>query len=220
MTNSTQPSIAVLADVIGSRSHADRSSLQRSIEEVLERSHQLVTPIEPFNATVGDEFQAVYPTIACAIAATSYIQLALPPDAELRFGLGQGRTSTVISSTSSDIQDGPGWWRARQAIEEVERLQSNRPHARTWFITENPDAESLANAYLLLRDFVIGTMSVSAKRYAQKSMEGLTQKDIAQEAGVSPSAVSQALRKSGANMVIEGLQALGHADTERHPWLS
>ena len=64
--------------------------------------------------TVGDEFQGSYPSVGGAIDAALTIRLAVAPDIDVRFGIGWGAV-TVLDATTG-IQDGPGWWTAREAI--------------------------------------------------------------------------------------------------------
>ena len=69
--------------------------------------------------TVGDEFQGTYATLGEAVEAALRVRLALLPEVDTRFGLGRGEV-TVLDARRG-IEDGPGWWAARAAIEEVDR---------------------------------------------------------------------------------------------------
>lgn len=203
--------VAVIADIVGSRSHPDRAALQHRIEQALQADTAAVSPLEPFAATFADEFQAVYASLPDALAATLLVQLGLDEGASLRFGLGLGATSAVPSRTSDRIQDGPGWWHAREAIEQVEELQSRQPAARTRFRGPDPAQQAVTNAYLLLRDQLLETMSVRARGYARGMAQGMPQSDIAAQFGVSQSAVSQSLRRTGALPLLDGLDGLNRS---------
>lgn len=72
--NTTAP-VAVIADVIGSRKQGDRTEVQRSAEAALDRIAEAVPPLEPFRATVGDEFQAIYASRSQALGATLFAGL-------------------------------------------------------------------------------------------------------------------------------------------------
>jgi hypothetical protein len=124
----------------------------------------------PLRITVGDEEQGTYATLPDALASLLLLQLALPGDIQCRFGLGVGPVRTIEVSGGA-IDDGPGWWAAREAIDTVHRKQQRAaPRARTW-VAAAPGADALmqstvsvANAYLLARDEVVGGMSERTRR--------------------------------------------------------
>lgn len=205
--NDARP-VAVIADVIGSRSHEDRGHVQRTVEHVLDRTADVVVPIEAFRATVGDEFQAVYASRNDALRATFFAGLLSRQGVQLRFGLGEGRTGRVPSRTSDRIQDGPGWWHAREAIDTVSAQQRRFPLLRSWYTSESPEQDQVINAYLLTRDQLLGGLSVRARDYAQGVVLGGSQTSVAAEHGVSQPAVSKLLRESGAAALIEGFRTL------------
>lgn len=198
--------VAVIADVIASRQQADRAELQENLEAALAKVSDMVEPVAPFRATVGDEFQAVYGTRDQALRATGYAGLLPELGALLRFGLGQGQISSVPSSTSDQIQDGPGWWNAREAIERVEAQQTRLAFLRSWYISDSAQQGTAINAYLLSRDRLLDGLSVRARDYARGVVQGKSQKAIAAEYGVSQPAVSKLLRDSGAQALIEGFR--------------
>lgn len=209
--------VAVIADIVRSRSHADRSRLQEQIEAVLLDAEEAAEAHEPFTATVGDEFQAVYGSLPAALAATLHIMLALPSGTSLRFGLGLGGVTPVDSRTSTAIQDGPGWWRAREALVRAEEAEAHRPSRHTWLRGPDPAQEATVNAYLLLRDMLIDGMNDRTRSYARGAAQGKPQAAIAEAHGVSQSAVSQALRRSGASELLEGMRLLEQASAAADP---
>lgn len=207
--------ISVLADIVGSRRLDDRSSAQRTIEAAIARVHgDLPVAVHPLAPTVGDEFQGVFGELEHALASVLLLRLALPDGLECRFGVGVGDIRTVPSAAGA-IPEGPGWWAAREAIEVVHaRQQRAVPALRTWVVGgEEEDALmhrqiSLANAYLLSRDQVVGAMAERTRRLVYGRCLGRTQKQLAEGEGITQSAVSQALTSSGAAGVVEGYRLL------------
>lgn len=199
---------ALIADVVGSRAGGERAEVQRSVEQLLLRVSDVVAPVQPFIATVGDEFQAVYSSRNSALRATLYASLLAEDTADLRFGLGEGGVSDIPSGMSERIQDGPGWWRAREAVEGAEERQRKFPFLRTWFVGAEESSGVITNAYLISRDRLLSQLSVSARNYARGIVEGRSQKEIARAYGVSQPAVSKLLRESGAHVVLEGFKML------------
>ncbi|TQJ32440.1 SatD family protein [Microbacterium sp. SLBN-146] len=207
--------VAVLADIVGSRRLPDRaaaqSTLDGAIAQVEREFPDLVRPLRP---TVGDEQQALYPDLDSAMAALLLLQLTLPEGLECRFGIGVGDVLTVPAAGGS-IPEGPGWWAARDAIEMVHSLQKRTaPRARTWVVAaERDDAHMerttrLANAYLLARDEIVGSMSARARRLTYGRCRGIAQRDLAESEGITQSAVSQALAVAGAASLIQGFLEL------------
>lgn len=209
--------VAVTADIVGSRRLADRAGAQRTLDDTIARvERDLPLADRPLRPTVGDEQQAVYPSLDAALASLLLLQLALAGGVECRFGLGIGPVSTVASA-AGDIPDGPGWWAARKAIDTVHALeQRTAPQARCWVVAASDTSEQeraaarLANPYLLARDQLVGAMSERARRLAYGRCLGVTQRELARQEGVTQSAVSQALANSGAHAVVEGFRVLRH----------
>ncbi|QIG38075.1 hypothetical protein G5T42_00055 [Microbacterium sp. 4R-513] len=207
--------IATIADIVGSRRLVDRADAQRMLDTTIEEiEKELPLALEPLRPTVGDELQGVYATLDHALASLLLLQLALPDDVGCRFGLGIGPVET-FDSASGRLQDGPGWWAARAAIETVHAKQQRAaPSARTWVVA-SPDedagvhtAAALANSYLLARDQLVGTMNERARRLTLGRCLGRTQRDLARQEAITQPAVSQALASSGAAAVVEGFLVL------------
>jgi hypothetical protein len=67
-------------------------------------------------------FRAPTRPVGEAIDAALSIRLALRPDIDIRFGVGWGEITLLDEATR--IQDGPGWWAVRQAIEWTAAAQA------------------------------------------------------------------------------------------------
>lgn len=213
--------IVVIADIVGSRALPDRDAAQRAIEDAIARveaERPLAATV--LAATVGDEFQGIYETLPDALCSLLLLQLALPDGIRCRFGIGVGEVGAVDSAQGA-LSDGPGWWAARDAIEQVHRMEDRAvPSARTRIVgAPGQDADMAAtilyaNAYLLTRDEIVGTMSGRARRLTYGRCLGVTQRALARAEGITQSAVSQALAASGAAPVVAGFQALS-AEADR-----
>ncbi|MGP3535174.1 SatD family protein [Microbacterium sp. RD1] len=208
-------SAAVIADIVGSRRLGDRGAAQKVLEATIARVEAEQPRAErPLAPTVGDELQAVYPTLEDALAGLLLIQLALPDDVECRFGIGWGEIGS-IPSRAPDLTDGPGWWAARAAIETVHALQQRAaPSARVRVVAAPEENAAMgpivafANAYLLTRDQLVGTMSERTRRLVYGRCLGRTQRSLAAAEDITQSAVSQALAAAGGGAIVEGFHAL------------
>ncbi|GAA4406401.1 SatD family protein [Fodinibacter luteus] len=202
----------LIGDVVGSRGSADRHALHRALEDGLAGVDAAVPAIAGLRVTVGDEFQASYASLGDALEAALRVRLALLPEVDTRIGVGRGPVTTLDAERG--IEDGPGWWAARDAIEAAEEA-ADRPatrHLRTTYRVA-PDAggasaagassEDAINAALLCRDHLVGSMSERSIRLLRGLMEPhTTQGELAAREGISASAVSQRVRADGIGAVL------------------
>lgn len=191
----------LLGDIVGSRHAADRSAAHRALNQVL---HSVAGgAIDAPAFTVGDEFQGSYPTVGEAIEAALTIRLAVAPGIDVRFGIGWG--AVTVLDPAAGIQDGPGWWAAREAIEWTAAAQRQPGLAlvRTSFRAGDDarrDVEAI-NAALLCRDHLIGSLDDRSLRIVKGLLNNLAKKDIAAAEGVSASAVSQRAGRDGLDLI-------------------
>jgi hypothetical protein len=200
--------VAVIADVVGSRRQPDRRAAQQALVAGLEEVNALVPAVQPLRPTVGDESQGIYADLPAALLATLLLRLVLSPRLDCRFGIAVGWYETVSDDAGALIQDGSAWWSAREAILEAKARESGRdPALRTWFAGEG-ELAAITNAYLLSRDQLVTHMSDRSRRLLLGLLLERSQTALAEEEGISPSAVSQNLRKSGALAVLGGMTLL------------
>jgi hypothetical protein len=186
----------LIGDVVGSRQASDRGRLHRRITQILAGT--------PLAFTVGDEFQGSYPTVGDAIDAALAVRLALAPDVDVRFGIGWGEVTVLDAGTG--IQDGPGWWSARDAIEWTAATQQQPAFAtvRTAYRRHGdtgPDPDAV-NAALLCRDHLLGSVDARSLRLLRGLLERKTKKELAVMEGISASAVSQRTARDGLDLLV------------------
>ncbi|MET0699627.1 MAG: SatD family protein [Mycobacterium sp.] len=193
---------ALLGDVVGSRTAPDRARLHRAVTDAL----AAVTDgaVEAPALTVGDEFQGAYATVGAAIDAALSIRLALQPEVDIRFGIGWGEVTLLDETTR--IQDGPGWWSAREAIEWTAAAQTQPGLAlvRTAFRntqTGGPDPHAV-NAALMCRDHLLGSLDDRSLRLLTGLRAGHSKKELAMAEGISASAVSQRAFRTGLDLIL------------------
>lgn len=208
--------VAIIADIVGSRELGDRDAAQLELERAFARQHEVAPLHEAFHPTVGDEFQAVALDIAGALRATLAARLAFPDGIDCRFGLGLGDSREVRSSRPDDIRDGSAWWRAREAIETAHRrMDAGRTTVRTWYVTDGDAASASAdpvdtvNAYLVMRDHVVSRMKRLDRELTFGQLAGETQAQLARRHGITQSAVSQRLERSGGSALLATVELMG-----------
>jgi hypothetical protein len=203
----------VIGDLVASRAVSRRGWLNRSLAEALGRVNGITHPTQPLQLTMGDEFQGVFHTVAQSTLASLLVRLELQSVAQVdvRFGLGYGSIAPV-SDRFPAPQDGPGWWSARDA---VTRAKSMGDDPRTTFVrtffTCDPQHSGLSaketseiNAFLFCRDALVHQMNPRQRRLLLGLLQKRPQAALAEEEGITPSAVSQNLSRSGAYAIETG----------------
>jgi hypothetical protein len=203
------PSVAtVIGDVVRSRTAPDRSALHAGLVEVLDRANTTLRPTVTLRITVGDEFQGCFATVGEALHATLWLRLHLSAaegvQHDLRHGVGWG--SVAVLAEDPRVEDGPGWWAAREAIESVKAHagRAGSRHRRTGYLRagqEGPDPD-LVNAALMCRDQMVGSVSARSLRLLRGTLAGRTQAELAADEGISASAVSQRVRNDGLAVIV------------------
>ena len=174
--------------------------MHRAVNDALTQG--TVDAVSPPALTVGDEFQGSYRTVGAAIGAALSIRLAAEPAVDIRFGIGWGEV-TVLDDR---IQDGPGWWSAREAIEWTSGAQRQAAlfTIRTAYRNATPDGPdaNAVNAALICRDQLLGSMDARSLRLLRGLLEGKTKKELAELEGISASAVSQRSVRDGLDTLV------------------
>lgn len=193
--------VVVIGDLIGSRVVGDRSGLHRSLAAALAQVNDRWGT--DLRITVGDEYQGTVPSLGAATAITLAVRLALLPTYDVRHGIARGATSILDPDTR--IEDGPGWWAARAAIEAAEQRAERAATgaSRTAYRSADPD-ESIGalEAALLARDELVGRLDNRSLSVLRGLLSGRTQREIAEEEQVSASAISQRVRHGGIGVVV------------------
>jgi hypothetical protein len=129
---------------------------------------------------------------------------------DIRFGIGWGVVSVLDEATG--IQDGPGWWSARAAIEWTAEAQRQPGLAlvRTTFRSDGNDGPSAdtVNAALMCRDHMFGSLDERSIRILRGLVSNRSKKELAAEEKISPSAVSQRASRDGLDLIVLASQNL------------
>ena len=208
------PMATLIGDLVGSRTSRDRSALHRDFRDLVGRANATLAPLVPLRIQLGDEFQGGFATVGEAVHATLWLRLHLAPVADLRHGIGWG--PVTVLDEDPPVEDGPGWWAARDAIDEVRALAAKPAtrHLRTAFRrapdSDGPDPDPV-NAALMCRDQMIGSLSERSLRLLRGTVDGRTQTELADDEGISASAVSQRVRRDGLAVIVTADELLRRA---------
>ena len=198
----------LIGDVVDSRGAVDRATLHRAVTTALTQS--AAGAIDPPAFTVGDKFQGSYSSVGSAIAAAWQVRLAVAPAVDVRFGIGWGAVTVLDEATG--IQDGPGWWSAREAIERTAEAQRQPGLAlvRTTYRTTDPAAPDAGpiNAALMCRDHMFGSLDERSVRILKGLVSHRSKKELASDEQISPSAVSQRAGRDGLDLIVSASRLL------------
>lgn len=195
------PAVVLIGDVIASRTVADRPALHTSLTQALRTVNSRWGT--DLRITVGDEYQGTVPTLGVATAMALALRLQLLPAYDVRHGIARGQTSVLDAGTQ--IEDGPGWWAARDAIEAAEQRAEHAitRSSRTAYRSVDPtEPIGAVEAALLARDELVGRLDERSLSVLRGLMASRTQRELAEEEGVSASAISQRIRRDGIGVVV------------------
>lgn len=209
----------LIGDIVDSREAPDRAALHHGVEAALRVVEAAVPSLDGLRVTVGDEFQGSYASLGDAVDAALRVRLALLPAVDTRIGIGRGTVTTLDADRG--IEDGPGWWAARAAVDAAEEAAA-RPatrHLRTVYrvapehlgtgVVHDVATVDAVNAALLCRDHLVGSCSDRSIRLLRGLMQPhTTQGELAALEGISPSAVSQRVRADGLGAVLASHELL------------
>lgn len=208
MTASEPPPLATLiGDVVGSRHAPDRRRLHHDLEAALAAVNARTDPAQPLRITVGDEFQGAWHRRGQAVRAGLLIRLALVP-VEVRMGLAHGDVAAL--SEDGTVQDGPGWWLAREAISEAKggETPGEGPVVRTRWREDSATGIAL-DAALRHRDIILGGLDQRSLRILRGLVDERNQREIAAEEEVSPTAISRRVHRDGLDLLVDLDRRLG-----------
>lgn len=196
--------MALVGDVIASRHSEDREHLQSQIARATGAVNAVVPAIQPLMMTVGDEFQGLYAGLAAGFQTALRLRLALLPNVDIRIGIGWGPL-TLQPENPPFGQDGPCWWRAREAIGEVKAGEKSKsvPRSRRTLCITGTNSDGLLNGFLGLRDQVMAGLDDVDIRIANLRLLGKTQTEISDEVGLSQSSVSRRLHGHGLYVLLD-----------------
>lgn len=194
------PVATLIGDVVSSRRAGDRDSLHARLEAALAEVNQAFSPVTPLRITIGDEYQGAFASLGEALQATLRLRLAMLPAVDVRHGIGWGEVQVLQQQPR--VEDGPGWWAARDAIEAV-KVAEARPATRflrTGYLRAGEDEgpeSGIVEAALTLRDQMVGALSGRSVAVLRALLAGSTQREAAEKLEITASAVSQRVRAGG-----------------------
>ncbi len=199
----------LIGDVISSRDDSDREELQRRLRQAFDAVNDLVPSLQPLMMTIGDEFQAVYETLAAALEAHFRLAIEMYGRATIRVGLGWGAIRVFERERLPLEQDGEAWWHARDALATIESAEQRYGMPAGWRTAVITGADdTLLNGYLVLRDHILAGIDLTDVAIIRGLLAGETLTGIAHSLGLNKSSVSRRASSHGLTALLSSRPAV------------
>ena len=195
----------LIGDVVRSRTADHRGRLHERLVGALEDVNRTLDPVTPLRITVGDEYQGTFADVGAAVRAALRLRVAMLPDHDARHGIGWGEVAVLQEEPR--VEDGPGWWVGRDALEEVHAAEG-RPGTRWRRTACRGPVAALVTPTLVLLDAQVGGLSARSVSVLRGLLDGRTQREVADDFGITASAVSQRVRADGLAAIVAADHAL------------
>ncbi|MBZ3935933.1 SatD family protein [Methanimicrococcus blatticola] len=201
---------AVIGNIISAEKmvNKERYEMQNKVDEILTKiNKEYKNDIAfDFRLTLGDEFQGLIKTASAVLEILDKIEYLADP-LELRFGIGIGPIYSGINKKSSHRPDGPAFWNAGFAIQQMKK---NKSYIRPKILFETEDNErnkdvwiEVINESLSLCDFIERGWTDKQKNIIRESIfrygydTKVPQKELAELFEISIPAVNVHMKRSG-----------------------
>lgn len=193
------PYIAVIGDIKNSKEIAERRNIQLKLKEVLDKINEKYESAiaSKFMITLGDEFQGLLCHGKDAIDIIEEIQQEMYP-VQIRFGVGIGAISTDINPEMAIGADGPGYYKARAAIEW---LKDSEQRSKVQASDIRIEIENDRNSNSRLLNTILALMTTISNNWSERQREIIwdferykgSQAECAERLGVTQSSVQRSL---------------------------
>ncbi len=211
------PYIAIIGDIKESKKLSNRSEVQKKLNIVLEDINKKYTKdiSSKFIITLGDEFQGLLCNGANTMNILSEIERRMYP-VKIRFGVGVGEITTDVNKEMSIGADGPGYYKARTAIEylkeDEKRKQTNAADIRFEIDGDNQASTIMINTILSLMTVIKETWSDRQREIIWDMLEHQdSQLDVARRLAIKQPSVQKSLSKGKYYAYKDALNTIGQA---------
>lgn len=195
--------LSIIGDLISSRTITDRGSAQTQFQATLDRVNDRFKDhlASVFTITLGDEFQGVLKPQAPVFQILDWVEAGLHPH-PCRFGIGLGVLLTPLRPELSIGADGPAFWHARNAINQVHE-HDDYGQTRTRFVGCNENDAPLINNLLAVSDSIKrGFTALQQETFFMLLHQDIysdtfDQQKAAREMKITPEALYRRLKISG-----------------------
>jgi len=162
--------------------------LKETLDETNKRFNS--TLFAPFMITRGDKFAAVFTSVKESFDMTEHLRLRIQP-VKVRFGIGMGELTAGLESHLACEIDGPAFYRAGDALEQARRKRRFMVYQTGQELFDRP-LNALCHLVRLIQD----GWTLRQQEVVGLYQGGLTQREVAQQLGITQQAVADALQKA------------------------
>lgn len=212
-----EPYVAVIGDIKCSKKLNNRKEVQERLKNTLERINKTYKKdiSSKFLITLGDEFQGLLGKGENVMHIIEEIEREMYP-VRIRFGVGAGDITTNIISDMAIGADGPGYYRARYALEYLKQNE----HKNMKQVSDiRLDAEGDNESTILMLNTILSLIAVLKQSWTERQREIIWdlmkyrdgQINAARRLGVAQSTVQRALSGGNYYAYREALDTVIHA---------
>ena len=163
------PYVAIIGDMKQSQKMNNRSEVQNKLKQVLEEiNNKYIGDISSkFIITIGDEFQGLLGNGVNTMNIVSEIERKMYP-VRIRFGIGIGKITTDVNKEMALGADGPGYYKARNAIEY---LKDNEKKKQAIAADIRFEVESDNQATTIMLNTILALMTAIKESWSDRQRE-------------------------------------------------
>lgn len=189
--------IAIIGDIIQSKTLKNRNDIQIKLQEVLNSVNKKYSEdiASNFMITLGDEFQGLLKYGNNAINIISEIEIKMYP-VQIRYGIGLGEITTNINRDIPLGSDGPAYYNARKMIESLKSMEKKvkTSDSNIMIASENTSIDILLNSIFSLCATIKGKWSDRQREIVFAYHESAdSQNKVAEKLGIKQSSVNKGL---------------------------
>lgn len=189
--------LAIIGDIKKSRQLEERKKVQVQLNDVLTQINQKYKEqiASKFLITLGDEFQGLLLNGSQALTIVEELKRKMYP-IEIRFGIGVGEITTKIDREKALGADGPSYYYARNAIEQLKKNENRSKRISADIRIEMSDESRgiLLNTIFELLKALEDTWTDRQREIIQDMLQHQDgQKNVADRFGIYQSAVQKVM---------------------------
>lgn len=211
-----KPFTVVIGDIRDSRMLQSRKAVQDKLKNILGEINRKYDRLiaSKFLITLGDEFQGVLSDTENVLKIIEEIRMSLYP-VELRFGIGIGEITTDINTEMSLGADGPGYYKAREAIEI---MKENEKKNKTVVSDIRLETQKNSDKQVILINTIFELVKAIERRWTERQREIIWnmlqyqdgQQKVADRLGITQVTVHKALVKGNYYVYEKAMRNVGN----------